>query len=108
VDSRYDEVVAMTDAIAEVQEFLRALASETRQRILFLFVDGQERTVSRVAEDARLGQSTASEHLAVLRRAGLLTARREGKEVYYWPDRARISALLRQLSEMLSSCCRAE
>ena len=96
----------MAETLAEVQEFLRALASETRQKILFLFVDGQERTVGRVAADARLGQSTASEHLAILRRAGVLTARREGKEVYYWPDPARISALLKQLSDFLSICCR--
>lgn len=98
----------MTEAFAEVQEFLRALASETRQRILFLFVDGQERTVSQVAEDADLGQSTASEHLATLRRAGLLVARREGREVYYWPDRTRITAMLRQLEAALADCCRQE
>lgn len=108
-DSRYVgvETRSMTvGMVPEVQEFLRALASETRQRILFLFGDGQERTVSQVAEESRLGQSTASEHLTTLRRAGLLQARREGKEVYYYPDRARIPALVRRLTDMLSRCCR--
>lgn len=88
----------------EIQEFLRALASETRQRILFLFVDLQERTVSQVAAQAGLGQSTASEHLTILKQAGLVVARREGKEVYYAPDRAHILAMLKSLTEVISCC----
>lgn len=98
----------MATALGEVQDFLRALASETRQRILFLFGDGQERTVGQVAEEAGIGQSTASEHLSTLRRAGLLTARREGKEVYYCPDGARVAALLGRLRDVLARCCRIE
>ncbi len=89
----------------EMQDFLKALASETRQRILLLFSDGEERTVGQVAEEAHLGPSTASEHLALLKRSGLLTARREGKEVYYRPDTRRIPVLVRQLTELLGRCC---
>ena len=88
----------------EIQEFLKALASETRQKILFLFIDGQERTVGQVAKEAGLGLSTASEHLVVLRKSGLMTARRAAKEVYYIPDRVKIVALLRSLTEILSCC----
>jgi DNA-binding transcriptional ArsR family regulator len=92
-----------------IQEFLRALASETRQRILFqVFLDGQEHTVGEVAQAAKLGQSTASEHLAALRRAGILQARREGKEVYYRPDRSQILAQLGALTELLTNCCPPE
>ncbi len=94
------------DTSLEIREFLRALASETRQRILFLFADGRPRTVSQIAEESHLGQSTTSEHLAMLRRAGLLQARREGKEVYYRPDAARIPTLVRKLTDLLSRCCR--
>ncbi len=90
----------------ELQDFLKALASETRQRILGLFADGQERTVNQVAAEARIGQSTASEQLAFLRRSGLLRARRDGKEVYYSPDPGRVRALLRQLTDLLAHCCR--
>jgi DNA-binding transcriptional ArsR family regulator len=94
-------------AFDEVNDFLKALASETRQRILLdVFGDGGERTVGEVAAIAGLGQSTASEHLATLRRAGILTSRREGKETYYRPDRARILASLHRLMEVVSHCCR--
>jgi DNA-binding transcriptional ArsR family regulator len=91
----------------QIQEFLKALAGETRQRILMLFVDGKERTVGQIAAEARLGQPSASEHLAILRRGGLVVSRREGKEVYYLPDRALIAARLRALSGLLEHCCGA-
>jgi DNA-binding transcriptional ArsR family regulator len=99
----------MTTPSIAIQDFLRALASETRQRILFqVFLDGQEHTVGEVAQAAGLGQSTTSEHLAALRRAGIVQARREGKEVYYRPDRARILAQLGALTDLLTGCCPPE
>lgn len=99
----------MTEPDAALEPFLKALASETRQRILFtVFLHGQERTVGEVAAALNLSQSTTSEHLSVLKRGGILVSRREGKEVYYRPDRARILAVLRQLTDALSNCCPQE
>jgi ArsR family transcriptional regulator len=96
----------MSDLTTELQEFLHGLASETRQRILFhVFLDGQEHTVSQVAERTGLGASTASEHLTILKRSGLLTSRREGKEVYYRPDKERSLAQLAHLTELIMRCC---
>lgn len=89
----------------QVQDFLKAVSGETRQRILQLFADGKERTVGQVAIECDLGQSTASENLAMLRRGGLVVARREGKEVYYLPDRALIATRLQMLGQMLGHCC---
>lgn len=87
------------------QDFLRALASETRQQILQLFAGGIELTVGEVAERAGLGQSTASEHLALLRRGGLVRATREGKTVRYRVDSTRIGSELDQLKAYLTVCC---
>jgi DNA-binding transcriptional ArsR family regulator len=70
-----------------------------------VFFDGQEHTVGQVAQQTGLGQSTASEHLAILKRAGLLTSHREGKEVYYRPHREQILASLAQLTALLIHCC---
>jgi ArsR family transcriptional regulator, arsenate/arsenite/antimonite-responsive transcriptional repressor len=96
----------MSELTAALQEFLHGLASETRQRILFqVFLDGQEHTVGQVAQQTGLGQSTASEHLASLKRAGLLTSRREGKEVYYRPDKDRSLTQLAHLTELITRCC---
>jgi ArsR family transcriptional regulator len=96
----------MSGLTPQVQAFLYGLASETRQHILFeVFIDGQEHTVGQVAQQTGLGQSTASEHLAVLKRAGLLASRRSGKEVYYRPHREAALASLAQLTELLTHCC---
>lgn len=90
----------------QLQAFLSGLASETRQNILFqVFADGQEHTVGQVAQQTGLGQSTVSEHLSVLKRAGILTAHREGKEVYYRPNREDIATSLEQLTMFLNQCC---
>lgn len=89
----------------DLQDFLKALASETRQRVLFLFLDGQPRTVGQIAAQLEIVPSTASEHLTILKRGGLLRAERTGKEVHYRPDRARAVALLKKLTESLTACC---
>jgi DNA-binding transcriptional ArsR family regulator len=89
----------------DLQEFLKACASETRQKILFLFVDGQARTVGQIAEELDIVPSTASEHLAILRRGGLMDSERDGKETYYRPNRARTLLLLKKLTQLLANCC---
>lgn len=88
------------------QDFLKALASETRQQIMLLFADGNERTVGEIATSCGLGQSTASEQLAILRRGGLLTASRDGKLVRYRADPATIRTRLADLQGYLACCCR--
>lgn len=86
-------------------DFLKALASPTRQRIMMLFVRGAELSVGEVAEHAGLGQSTASEQLALLRRGGIVTARRDGKVVRYRGDREGIGKALSELQAYLEACC---
>jgi len=87
------------------QDFLKAMASDTRQAILALFVGGVELSVGEVAEQAGLSPSTASEHLSLMRRGGLLASSREGKSVRYRVDSARIGAQLDELKAYLNCCC---
>ena len=89
----------------ELLEFVKSLASETRMSILLLFLDGQERTVNQVTEAIGLGQPTTSEHLAVMKRSGVLTSEKRGKEVYYRPNRLQIAQQLEYLSSLLKRCC---
>ena len=72
---RDKQLVAMSGA-------LRALADPTRLRILALLVGG-EVCVCHIHEALSVPQPKASRHLAYLRRAGLVDARREGLWVYY-------------------------
>lgn len=89
----------------ELLDFIKSIASESRINILLLFLDGQERTVNQVTEAVGLGQPTTSEHLAVMKRSGVLVSEKRGKEVYYHPDRVRIARYLETLSTLLKKCC---
>lgn len=85
--------------------FLKSLASESRLNIILLFLDGQERTVTEISESIGLGQPATSEHLAVMKQAGVLISRKDGKEMYYCPDRLKILKTLEILNQLLRSCC---
>jgi rhodanese-related sulfurtransferase len=69
------------DGLAEVG---RALASGPRLSLMDLLSQG-ERPVDELASSAGLSVANASQHLQVLRRAGLVTTRREGPRVHYRP-----------------------
>ncbi|MDP3891941.1 helix-turn-helix transcriptional regulator [Nocardioides sp.] len=86
-------------------EFLKALANPSRQRVMLLFAKGGVLSVGEVAEQAGLGQSTASEHLAALRRGGIVTSERHGKVVLYRADRAGVRTALSDLQAYLLACC---
>jgi len=86
-------------------DFLKALASPTRQRIMLLFARGAELSVNEVAELAGIGQSTASQQLDILRRGAVVTSRRDGKTVYYRADKQGSAAALADLQAYLQSCC---
>jgi DNA-binding transcriptional ArsR family regulator len=90
---------------AATHDFLKALVSPTRQRIMLLFARGAELSVNEVAAQAGIGQSTASQQLDILRRGGVVTSRREGKTVLYRADRDGTSAALADLQTYLKNCC---
>lgn len=63
-------------------EFCKTLADPTRQKILEMLLE-KEIMVSEIVEAFNLTQPTVSHHLEILTRNGLLTSRKEGKQVYY-------------------------
>jgi ArsR family transcriptional regulator, arsenate/arsenite/antimonite-responsive transcriptional repressor len=66
----------------DFNDFAKAMADKTRQRILSLLHEGELNEGDIVAH-LELTQPTISHHLALLRRANLVSVRREGKYVYY-------------------------
>ena len=76
------EIDAMSDSAREAADFLKALAHESRLQILCHLVDG-EKHVGELEETLDIRQSTVSQQLARLRLEGLVTFRREGKQVFY-------------------------
>ncbi|HNS49987.1 MAG TPA: metalloregulator ArsR/SmtB family transcription factor [Anaerolineae bacterium] len=70
-------------------EFCRALADETRQHILVMLQQG-ERCVGDIVDAFGISQPAISHHLGVLKRMGLVTARKQGKLVYYALNRENV------------------
>jgi DNA-binding transcriptional ArsR family regulator len=71
------------DEITVLQaEILKTLASPRRLEILHRLAIGPHE-VGRLAEELGISQPNASQHLAVLRSAGLVDAERDGREVRY-------------------------
>ena len=65
-------------------EAFQSLADETRLRTLRLLVDGGKALcVCELVDALEVPQHNMSRHLAVLKRAGLLVERKEGRWVYY-------------------------
>jgi ArsR family transcriptional regulator len=72
----------MASPLSEMEALFKALADGTRLRILGLLLTG-EVCVCHIHESLKIPQPKASRHLAYLRKAGLVTTRRDGLWVHY-------------------------
>ena len=90
------------DPIHELQaEVMKTLANPRRLEILHRLADGPCE-VGRLAAELGISQPNASQHLAIMRAAGVVTAERDGREVRYRlsdPDVTRACALMRDVLE---------
>jgi DNA-binding transcriptional ArsR family regulator len=77
-----------------VSKVFTALGDEQRQRILLTFERGERLNVTQLAEASTLSRPTVSHHLKILREAGVLDSRKEGKEVFYWIAKGHLQDVL--------------
>ena len=78
--------MARSTASFDLPRLFAALADRTRLRLLNL-MNGREVCVCYFVEILKQGQPKISRHLAYLRRAGIIEARREGKWMHYRIER---------------------
>lgn len=89
----------------EFLQFCKGLGNANRQQILFsIFIDKQEHTVNEVAQKVGLAKSTASEHLSILKRAGVLVSEKREREVYYTVNKEKIHQYITLIEEWLTCC----
>ena len=81
---------------------LKAIANESRLLIL-CNLDGKELSVTDLNDLLDLSQSALSQHLAVLRKDGLVKTRRESQSIYYSLSDARASKVIKTLHELYCS-----
>jgi DNA-binding transcriptional ArsR family regulator len=73
------------DGVGRVDSALAAIASPTRRAVLEL-LRGEPRTVTELTDALPMTQSAVSQHMAVLRDAGLVTTRQAGRRRLYSVD----------------------
>ena len=69
---------------------LRAINHKLRQQILKLIHQNGRMTVTEIYVKLRLEQSVASQHLAILRKAGYVNTLRDGKFIFYSVNYSRL------------------
>ncbi len=79
-------------------EFAKAIADDTRQNIM-QFCCCDWRSVSEIVEHTGVSQPTVSHHLAVLRDAGLVTIRPDGRQTFYMLNQQRMAVCCGQLMQ---------
>ena len=86
--------IDMSEENINTVEFAKALADDTRQKIMALCCCKQL-SVGDIVDALVVAQPTVSHHLKILKNAGLVTARRQGKEILYTLNQRRLA----------SACC---
>ncbi|MBL7741430.1 MAG: helix-turn-helix transcriptional regulator [Chitinophagaceae bacterium] len=81
---------------------LRAINHKLRQQILKLIDESGKITVTEIYVKLRLEQSVASQHLAILRKAGFVRTERDGKYIYYTVNTSRIEELNKFTDSLLN------
>lgn len=76
--------------------FSKAIADETRQKIMQILCC-ESLSVNEVVAKLDVSQPTVSHHLAILREAGLVNVREEGKQTFYTLNQEQISYCCGQL-----------
>lgn len=79
---------------------LRAVNHKLRKQIIKLLEEHDRLTVTEIYVKLRLEQSVASQHLAILRRAGVVKTERDGKYIHYSLNRPRIAELASLVEEL--------
>ena len=80
---------------------LRAINHKLRQQILKLIDENGKMTVTEIYVKLRLEQSVASQHLAILRKAGFVKTERDGKFIYYSVNTERLEELNKFVKDLV-------
>lgn len=76
------EPLAMSVAAEQASDLLKSLANRHRLLIVCQLIDGA-RSVGELADFLGIRDSTVSQHLALLRKDGVVAARRDGQTIWY-------------------------
>jgi ArsR family transcriptional regulator, virulence genes transcriptional regulator len=96
MNARGADVAEMARHADDAAALLKALANESRLLVLCALVDGPK-SVGELNDRVDVSQSALSQHLAVLRAAGIVTTRREAQTIWYALAEGPASAVMEAL-----------
>ena len=94
--------LSASDGLAAAVSLFRGLADPTRLAIVQRLARGEARVVDLTGQ-LSLAQSTVSGHLACLRDCGLVTARPDGRQMFYSLARPELAGLLAAAEQLLEA-----
>jgi DNA-binding transcriptional ArsR family regulator len=89
----------LRESAAQCCALLKAMAHEDRLLLLCQLIEG-EHNVGELEECVGIRQPSLSQHLGVLREEGLVSARREGKYIYYSLASFEVISVMQTLSSL--------
>ncbi|MGL4830726.1 MAG: metalloregulator ArsR/SmtB family transcription factor [Vibrio sp.] len=93
------EIDEMKKNAVEVAELLRVMAHPERLMVLCQLTN-REMGAGQLQQGSTLSQSAFSQHLTVLRKHGIIQARKESQQVFYSLADSRITALIQSLQNV--------
>ena len=79
---------------------LRALNHPLRKKMVTMIEAKQKMTVTEIYNILNIEQSVVSQHLAILRRADIVTTTRDGKFIFYGVNKKRIAEITAMVEEL--------
>lgn len=89
------------EKLKESSEILRALAHPLRMKILEFIDNNKTINVNKIYNTLKLEQSITSQHLRILRLAGLVQTKRDGKFIHYSIDYPKIANAIKAIDSFL-------
>jgi ArsR family transcriptional regulator, arsenate/arsenite/antimonite-responsive transcriptional repressor len=98
---------SLTSEEQRLAKMLKALGNPVRFQIMQILAEKQTCITGEIVESTTLAQSTVSQHLKVLREAGLIHGEIEGPATCYCLNPADILWLKEKIGDWLPDCCQA-
>ncbi len=104
--SASDRTVAIDEAV-DLADLFRLLGDPTRVRILFALLEAGELCVCDIAEIAETTETKVSQAMRLLRSAGVVRNRRDGRNIFYRLDDDHVRMLLELTRDHLAHAVQA-
>lgn len=98
---RKAKVYIDNDNLQVSSEVLRAIAHPLRMRILEFIDNNSDINVNKIYNTLKLEQSITSQHLRILRDAGLVNTTRDGKYIHYTVNYEKVSHVVSSVDSFL-------